>query len=75
MDELCEDVSQGSAAPAAPGLARRAAAVWRGEMGQALVEYALVLMLIAMACIVVLGTLGDVLINTYYNRIMTSLPG
>ena len=43
------------------------------ELGQGLVEYALILILIAMVVIIVLGLVGDTLINTY-NRVLNAFP-
>jgi Flp pilus assembly pilin Flp len=58
----------------APSVATRIVSFVRSDDGQTLVEYALVLMFIAIACIVILNTLGNVLINTYWNRISNALP-
>jgi pilus assembly protein Flp/PilA len=44
------------------------------EEGQGLVEYALLLMLIAMAVVASLGLLGEGLIE-FYNRAVDSFPG
>jgi pilus assembly protein Flp/PilA len=43
------------------------------ELGQGLVEYALILILIAMVVIIVLGLVGDVLIDAF-NRLINALP-
>jgi len=43
------------------------------ELGQGLVEYALILVLIAMVVIIVLGLVGDVLIDAF-NRLLNALP-
>jgi Flp pilus assembly pilin Flp len=44
------------------------------EEGQGLLEYALLLMLIAMAVVTSLGLVGDGLIE-FYNRAVDSFPG
>ena len=41
--------------------------------GQGLVEYALIIMLVAVVTVLALGLVGTTINDTYYNRIVTSL--
>lgn len=41
--------------------------MWREESGQAMVEYALILGLIMLACVAVFGSLGSAIKNLYPN--------
>jgi len=45
------------------------------QRGQGLTEYAMILVMICLACIVVLGSLGQILVNTYYTLINDAFPG
>ncbi|MCL5428690.1 MAG: pilus assembly protein [Chloroflexi bacterium] len=47
--------------------------VFNGERAQGLVEYALVLLFIALAVIVTLTLLGGSLVNGFYNIIIASI--
>jgi pilus assembly protein Flp/PilA len=48
--------------------------VYNREKGQGLVEYALIMIMVAMVVIVTLALLGPAIANTYHN-IIEQLPG
>jgi Flp pilus assembly pilin Flp len=41
--------------------------------GQSLVEYSMIILLVALVCVVALATLGDVMIDVFWNRIVNEL--
>lgn len=47
--------------------------VTQREQGQGLVEYALILMLVALVAFVALGTLGSTLVGSYYDAVVNVL--
>jgi pilus assembly protein Flp/PilA len=46
-----------------------------GETGQGLVEYALIILLIALVVIIILGLLGNRIAMNLYSRIVQAVPG
>lgn len=53
---------------------RKLMALLRGHKGQTMVEYALILVLISIAAIVIMGTLGDTIV-TVFTDVVTALTG
>ena len=51
---------------------RKLKALLRSRQGQTMVEYALILVLVAIAAIVILGTMGDAIV-TVFTDIVTAL--
>lgn len=46
-----------------------------GCEGQTLVEYALILLLVALVVVATVGVLGNTLVNTYYNQVIGAFTG
>ncbi|WP_319402586.1 Flp family type IVb pilin [uncultured Anaeromusa sp.] len=53
---------------------RKLMALLRGHKGQTMVEYALILVLISIAAIVIMGTMGDTIIAVF-TEVIAALTG
>ena len=69
--QLLEERSSG-ALKEGTSMLRKLKALLRSRQGQTMVEYALILVLVAIAAIVILGTMGDAIV-TVFTDIVTAL--
>ena len=49
--------------------------IWKTQRGQGLTEYAMILVFICLACVVIVGSLGQILNNVWYAVINEAWPG